>query len=289
MTDRIEYFIFKLFSYLFKITGLKFARKISALLAFVFFYIIPIRKETTIENISKAFPEYSKDKVKKIAFGSYKSFAIALIEILLIPWMTKEEVEKAVKCSNLDFILKKYNEKKGVLLISAHFGNWEYMAVSIGAQLNVPLSVVVKPQRNIYVTAWLDKMRALWGNKIVPLGISIRQIYKKLKDKNIIAMVADQRGPAEGIRVIFFGRRTSVYPGPAILALKTNAPLLYGVSVRQPDYSYQTEFFEISTENLPENDEDKIIEVNQRMFVLLESIVRKYPEQWLWQHKRWKY
>ncbi len=289
MTDRIEYLIFIFFSFLFKLIGIRSSRKISSVLAFIFFYIIPVRKDTTIENIARAFPEYSEGRVRKIAYGSYKSFAVALIEILFIPWMKREEVEKAVKCSNLDFVLKKYNEKKGILLISAHFGNWEYMAVSIGAQLKIPLYVVVKPQRNIFVTGWLDRMRTLWGNKIVPLGISIRQIYKELKDKNIIAMVADQRGPAEGIRVNFFGRRTSVYPGPAILALKTGCPILYGISVRQPDFSYRTEFYEISTDNLPADEEEKIIEVNQRMFDYLESCVRKYPEQWLWQHKRWKY
>lgn len=289
MTDKIEYFIFVLFSYLFKVTGLKTARKISTLLALIFFYIIPIRKDTTIENLSNAFPGYSKNKIKKIALGSYKSFAIALIEILYIPWMTEEEVKNAVRCSNLEFVKEKYEMGKGLLLISAHFGNWEYMAISMGAQLNVPLYVVVKPQSNAYVTKWLDNMRIMWGNKIVPLGISIRQIYKELKDKNIIAMVADQRGPAEGIRVNFFGRRTSIYPGPAILALKTNSPILYGISIRQPDYSYKTEFYEISTENLPEKDEDRVIELNQRMFDYLESYVSKYPEQWLWQHKRWKY
>lgn len=289
MSDKIEYFIFVLFSYLFRVIGLKTARKISSVLAFIFFNIIPIRKGITIENLTKAFPEYSGEKIKRIAYGSYKSFAIALIEILYIPWMTKQEVNSAVKCRNLEFVKKKYEEKKGLLLISAHFGNWEYMAVSMGAQLNIPLYVVVKPQSNIYVTTWLDNMRVMWGNKIVPLGISIRQIYKELKEKNIIAMVADQRGPAEGIRVNFFGRRTSVYPGPAILALKTGSPILYGIAVRQPDYSYETEFFEISMENLPEKDEDKVIELNQRMFDFLESFARKYPEQWLWQHKRWKY
>ncbi len=289
MSDKIEYFIFVFFSHLFKVTGLKTARRISILLAFIFFYIIPIRKETTIDNLHKAFPEYSKDKIKKIAYGSYKSLAIALIEILYIPWMTGEQAGNAVRCRNLEFVKKKYEEKKGLLLVSAHFGNWEYMAVSMGMQIGVPLYVVVKPQSNAYVTNWLDNMRIMWGNKIVPLGISIRQIYKELKEKNIIAMVADQRGPAEGIRVDFFGMKTSVYPGPAILALKTGSPILYGIAVRQPDNSYETEFYEISMDNLPDKDEEKVIALNQRMFDYLESFARKYPEQWLWQHKRWKY
>lgn len=74
-----------------------------------------------------------------------------------------------------------------------------------------------------------------------------------------------------------------------MLALKTNAPILYAISVRQPDSSYTCEFNEIKTNGLPENEEHKIIELNQRMSDFLEGYIRKYPEQWLWMHKRWKY
>jgi KDO2-lipid IV(A) lauroyltransferase len=129
----------------------------------------------------------------------------------------------------------------------------------------------------------------MWGNKAVPLGISIRQIYKELKEKNVIAMVSDQRGPSDGVRVKLMGRWASVYSGPAVLALKTKAPILYAISVRQPDYSYTCEFFEIKTVDLPDEEDDKITELNQRMTDFLESYIRKYPEQWLWMHKRWKY
>jgi Kdo2-lipid IVA lauroyltransferase/acyltransferase len=289
MTNKIEYIIFKAFSYIFKFCGLRLSRKFSSILAFVFFYFIPIRKKTTIDNLAKAFPEYSTKQINKIAYGCYKSFAISLIEILYSPWMTKEQIEKAITCSNVDFIMEKYKENNGLLLLSAHFGNWEYMALSIGAQLKLPLHVVVKPQRNPFVTNWLDVMRTKWGNKIITLGVSIRQVYKELKEKNIIAMVADQRGPSDGMRVNFFGRKATIYPGPAVLALKTHAPILYGIPVRQPDFSYKTDFYEISSADLPEDEEQKIIELNQRMFNYLESFIRKNPEQWLWMHKRWKY
>ncbi|MGA7720070.1 MAG: lysophospholipid acyltransferase family protein [Ignavibacteriaceae bacterium] len=289
MTDKIEYIIFIAFSFLFKLCGIKLSRKFSSVLALTFFYLIPIRKKTTIENLSNAFPEYSPNKIKQIAFRSYKSFAIALIEILFIPWMKREDIINSIKCSNINMVREKYNENKGMILLTAHFGNWEFMALSLGLQAGLPFSVVVKTQRNTLVSDWLNRMRSKWGNKTVPLGISIRQIYKELKDKNIVAMVADQRGPSDGVRVNFFGRKTAVYSGPAVLALKTNAPILYAISVRQPDSSYTCEFNEIKTNGLPENEEHKIIELNQRMSDFLEGYIRKYPEQWLWMHKRWKY
>jgi KDO2-lipid IV(A) lauroyltransferase len=289
MKNIFEYILFLSFSKFFQLLGLNLSRKFSFLIAALFYYLIPIRKKTVLENLHNAFPDYDERKLKSIAFGSYKSFAITLAEILYMPAMSREDIKKQVDCSNLDLIRESYEENKGVILLSAHFGNWEFMATSLPAQLNIPLSVVIKPQRNPYVTNWMNKARTRWGNEIVPLGISIRQTYQTLKDKKIVAMVADQRGPEESIKINFFGRDLTVLTGPAVLALKTGAPVLYGISVRQDDYSYKSVMAEISKENLPESNEEKIKELSQRHMSYLEGFIRKYPEQWLWMHKRWKH
>jgi KDO2-lipid IV(A) lauroyltransferase len=289
MKNIFEYILFLSFSKFFQLLGLNLSRRFSFLIAALFYYIIPIRKKTVLENLHNAFPDYEEKKLKSIAFGSYKSFAIALAEILYIPAMSREDIEKQVDCNNLELIREKYEENNGVILLSAHFGNWEFMATSLAAQLNIPISVVIKPQRNPFVTNWMNRARTKWNNEIVPLGISIRQTYQTLKDKKIVAMVADQRGPEESIKINFFGRDLTVLTGPAILALKTGAPVLYGISVRQDDYSYKTVMAEISKENLPESNEEKIKELSQRHMSYLEGFIRKYPEQWLWMHKRWKH
>ena len=289
MKNLLEYICFLFLSKLIMLWGINHSRKFSSVLAIFFFYIVPIRKFTTIENLKIAFPDLSDDKIKKIAYKSYKSFCTTLIEILHMPAMTHDEIKKQVNCKNSELIKNKYDEQKGVILLSAHFGNWEYVATSVAAQLNLPFSVVVKAQRNPYVTKWLNKMRVKWNNKIIPLGISIRQTYETLKNKNIVAMVADQRGSEEAVKVRFFGRDVSVHTGPAVLALKTGAPILYGIPVRKTDHFYETTMTEISTDDLPETYEDKIKEVSQRHMSYLETYIRKYPEQWLWMHKRWKH
>lgn len=289
MKNRLEYILFVSLSFIAGLFGLNLSRRLSIILAYIFYYIIPIRKKTTIENLSRAFPELSADQVKKLAFKSYKSFSVSIVEILMLPHFTAEEMKKLVTCINSSLISEKYNEGKGVVLLSAHFGNWEYVAASVSLQINIPFSVVVKAQRNPYVTEWLNSARTKWLNSIVPLGISIRQIFKALKEKNVVAMVADQRGPSDGIRVNFFGRPVSVYPGPAMLALKTGAPILYGINVRQPDYSYKTVMVEIPIDDIEGTDEEKVVEISQRHTSYLEQVIRQYPEQWLWMHKRWKY
>ncbi len=289
MTDRFEYIFFIGFSYLFRLFGLRLSRRFSTILAILFYYIIPIRKQTTIDNLTKAFPEYSAKQIRKISFSSYKSFAIALIEILYLPRMNEKKVKEIVKFKNTEGVLRKYNEGKGVILLAAHFGNWEYSGIAGGLVMGHPFSIIVKQQRNVLVSDWLNKMRTKWGNEVIPLGISIRQVYKALKDGKLVAMAADQRGSAEGIRVNFFGRKAAVYPGPALLSLKTGAPLFCGISIRQKDYSYITEFVEMDLNNLPESEEEKVIELSQRLTDYLEGIIREYPGQWLWMHKRWKY
>ncbi len=275
MKNIFEYILFLSFSKFFQLLGLNLSRKFSFLIAVLFYYIIPIRKKTVLENLHNAFPDYDEKKLKSIAFGSYKSFSITLSEIFYLPAMSKEDIEKQIDCSNLNLVRAKYEEDNGVILLSAHYGNWEFMATSIGAQLNIPLSVVIKPQRNPYVTNWMNKARTKWHNEIVPLGISIRQTYQTLKDKKIVAMVADQRGPEESIKINFFGRKLSVHTGPAVLSLKTGAPILYGIPVRQNDFSYKTVFTEISKENLPESKDEKIKELSQRHMSYLESYIEK--------------
>jgi Kdo2-lipid IVA lauroyltransferase/acyltransferase len=287
--NRIEYILFILLSLLCRAIGLNASRKFSAALAFFFYNFIPIRKKVVLNNLINAFPDLSEKEIKRIAYGSYKSFTLTLVEILYLPWMTKEQIISSVKFENLNLILKKEKENNGVILLSAHFGNWEYCAISGGIQTGRKFSVVVKPQRNTIVDEWMNKARTKWNNDVVPLGISIRNIVSVLHKKGIVAMVADQRGPEESIKLEFFGRKTSVHTGPAVLALKMNSPIIYGITVRQPDNSYKAVIDEISQENLPDNFDDKVKVLTDRMLKYLEEKIRQNPEQWFWMHNRWKH
>lgn len=289
MQNKLEYFLFISFSYFFKLIGLKLARKFSIVFAFVFYYLIPIRKQTVFDNLKYAFPDFDSKKIKNISFENYKSFALTFTELMHIPHISKNDLIKNVECKNLDRVKKKCEEENPIILLSAHYGNWEYAAISIGLQLNLPVNAVMKNQRNPYITEWLKRNRTKFGNEVIPMGVQIRKVYEKLKEKQIVLMAADQRGDEESIRVNLFGRSTSVFPGPATLALKTNAVLIFAIPIRQKDYTYKINFEELSLDNLPEDFEDKKIEICQRYTSYLQKIIEKNPEQWLWMHRRWKH
>ncbi len=289
MKDRFEFILCTFFSRIFCALGINRARKAASVLAFLFFYIIPIRKKVVIENLSNAFPGKSNAEIKTLAFKCYKSFAITLIEILILPILTEQDILKQLQFVDMDLVKSLYEKDKGLILLTAHFGNWELAAIALGIKLGIPLHIIVKSQRNTLVDNWMNSFRTKWTNKVIPLGISIRQTYKELINKNILAIVADQRGPEEGIRVDFFNRPSATYTGPAVLALKTGAPIVMGIVVRQPDYTYRLKFEEISSDDLPGGHEEMVKEITQRHTSLLENYVRMNPEQWFWMHKRWKY
>ncbi len=289
MKNQLEYFLFAGLSKVFCFVGLKRARKFASAIAFLFFYIIPIRKKVVIQNLQIAFPEKSQPEINSLAYKTYLNLSIVLVEILCFPNFSAADFINEVEVVNANLVNEKYKEGNGLVLLSAHFGNWELGAIALGLVVNLSFSIVAKAQRNPFVDRWMNKYRSQFSMKLVPLGISIRQIYQELKEKKIIALVGDQRGPSEGIRVNFFGKPSATYPGPAALAIKCNAPILMIVSSRRPGGKYVLEVVEIDLKNLPEKEEDKIIEVTQRHTNYLEKMIEQYPEQWLWMHKRWKY
>ena len=289
MKNRLEYIAFILCSKVFQLLGLNISRKIAGFLAVVFYYLIPIRKKTVLENLRMAFPDYSERIVRQIALKNYKSFAIVTIEILIMSKFTRDEINKVTHCDNSEVVLKKFNEKNGLIVLTAHFGNWEYFGASLSSQLNLKFYMIVKPLRNPYVDKWMNNVRTKWINEVIPMGVSVRKSYQVLKDQLVLAMAGDQRGPEEGIKINFFGKLTSVYTGPAVFSLRTGAPIIYFLAIRQLDYRYKIIVHEISRKNLPEHENEKITELSRRHILFLENYIRQYPEQWLWMHKRWKH
>lgn len=285
----LEYSLFISFSKICCLLGLNGARKLGILLGKIFYTFIPIRKKVVLNNLRIAFPDLDDYTIKKLARENYEALGITFAEILALPALTQQDLLNAFQVENIGFINEKYAEGKGLILMTAHFGNWEFAALSVGMQMPDHLVVVTKNQRNPYVNTWMNTVRAKWGNTCAPLGASIKNVFKELLEKRVVALAADQRGPKEGIRVSLFGRSSAVFPGPAALAIKTGAPLLVGFPIRQSDMNYTFRLEEIPKEGLSNNTEEAVAQLSQRHTDLLESYVRKYPGQWFWMHNRWKY
>lgn len=269
--------------------GIHLARRASLLLTLLFYYVIPIRKDVVINNLKHAFPKKSESEINEIAYGTYRNFSITLAELFCLKGMSSEKIKRLVFSNDFPVIEEAYSKGRGVVFISAHFSNWELSAMGTGLLTDIPIHIVVKPLRNPFVNKWMNDLRTRWKNEIVPMGVSIRNVYKALKDKKCVAMLGDQRGPEEGLKMKFFHRETAVFQGPASLALKTGAEMIFGIMARKKDYSYQLFFEHVALDDLPEDQDEQVKEVIRRYTDVMEGYISKYPEQWFWMHNRWRH
>lgn len=289
MKNLLEYIVFLLFVKFAQLVGVKNLHYPSKYLAFLFYNILKLRKNVVLKNLRIAFPEKSEHEIEEIAAKSYYHFSRLILEMMCYPKMSNSEVSNLLTCDNVDELKAVFNEANGLVFLTAHFGNWEIGAISLPMQMGTIMYPIIKPQRNPYVTKWLNSMRETHGNKVIPLGMSIRQIYKVLKDKKLLGVVGDQRGPKDGMRVKLFGRDTAIFSGTGELVLKTKAPLYVLFAVRVEGHLYKAFSEKINFENLPAGTSDQVREINQRYMNLLENYVKLYPEQWFWMHNIWKY
>ena len=288
--NRVEFSIWKFFTSLVHLIRFKRIPKLAKLLSFIFFYFIPIRKSVVINNLKLAFPEKSENEIRTIAFKNYLSVGITFLELMAFRKMSKKEVESLTEVSNIELVKEKVEVGKGVILLTAHIGNWELGALTMGLALDAQINVLVKKQRNRLVANWMSEIREKFTNKEVSLGVSVRELYRTLISGGVVGIVGDQRGKKEdGVIVNFFDQPTVTFQGFASLGIKNKVPIFVSLSERLPNGKYFIEIKEIKYDNLPENLPDQIKELNQRYMTILESHIRKNPEQWLWMHKIWKY
>lgn len=287
--NKIEFFLFTFFYKFFTKIGLKKTRRLAKLIGSLFYYLIPIRKKTVLKNLQTAFPDKTIKEIKNIAKKNYQNISITFCELMLIPSLSANDIKSEVWYDDLPLIQKKIDEGKGLIILTGHFGNWEMLIKSIVANAKARYNVLVKPQRNQFITEWLRKTRNVDNTKVINVGVSVKEIIKALRGGEVVLIAGDQRGPFEGHRFRFFNQPTSLYTGTASIALKTNCNVLLVAVERQPNLKYKAFVEELNFENLPDDNEQKSFVLTQRYISFLEKFIRRSPEQYFWMHKLWKY
>ncbi len=287
--NKLEFFLFKIALGLFNALGLNITRRFASIIGVIIYYLIPIRKRTTIENLQKAFPDKSVREIKKIALENYRSITITFFELMCVPSISHEEMKRQVEFVNFDLLMKKLNEGKGLIIFTGHFGNWEFIMTSLAVTINYPINIMVKPQRNSLITEWLKSTRQHFGAKVIESGVSVKGILKALINKEIVGIAGDQRGHFDNPRFDFLNQPTALYTGAAAIALRTKSNVLLTANVRQKGGKYKCYMEELDFNDLPDNDEAKLKVLTQRYISFIGKYVRQNPEQYFWMHKIWKY
>lgn len=175
------------------------------------------------------------------------------------------------------------------MVVSGHISNWELSASLISVNTGIKLYCIARPQTNNLVNTKLNSYREKYGNEVIETGANLRKIYEKMKQKEVVAFLFDQSAPPEySYFVNFFGVNVASYSGAAKMALKFDSEIIFGVVVRKDDLNYSPVFINIETGDLKGTFEEKAKELTERFNQTLENVIRSYPEQWLWFHRRFK-
>jgi KDO2-lipid IV(A) lauroyltransferase len=249
---------------------------------------LKLRRELVYRNLALTFPEKSPEEIKAIAAKVYRYLAITLLDVLRFPLIrNKEDAAALLDIVNPeDFWRVTDNGRKGVVLVSAHFSNWEMMAFASG-MLVKPVTIIVKELSNKPLDRKINELRTMRGNKIVYDDKALREGLRLLSDGGVLAILGDQSDPSGTNFGDFLGRRATMFHGAAFFALKAKAPLLVGMCRRGEDGKYKVHVHEIDTSDLTFCKED-IATLTSRYTRVIEEYIRKWPEEWFWLHNRWK-
>jgi len=291
MTAYLQYLIVKGVSFFINLAPEAWALGFGRFLGRLAYSLDREHRKVALQNLELAFgSEKPKEELRAIARGTFQNLGMNAVEFFRIPRMDFEAFRRQVAFEGLENLQKVLeHQKKGVLFLLSHFGSWELM-VLMPVLLGHPGSVIARP---IKKNRWLDRMvseiRAAAGLDVIFTEKAGRKVLRALSENRFVGILIDQRAKrSEGVWVDFFGKKASTTPSLAILAMRTGAPVIPLFMVRD-GFSRHRVLIQKPLEMVDSGDIQKDVGTNtQRINDTLESVIRQYPDQWFWVHRRWE-
>ncbi|MCX5709045.1 MAG: lysophospholipid acyltransferase family protein [Candidatus Omnitrophica bacterium] len=277
-----NYPLYKIGQFISRAVPLKTAYKIAAFFSDVHFVFADKDRAEVIANLKAMFPEKSKKELLKIRIQIFRNFAKYLVDFFRSEEVDTEYIKRKVKIDdirNIDDALKK---GKGVVILSAHIGNWELGGIVL-AYLGYPLSGVALPHKSKKVNDFFNGQREKKGMKVISFGKAARTCLKLLKENKLIALVGDKDFSKEaGVVTNFFGKPSFMPKGPAAFALKNGSAIVPVFVLRNPDDTFTIKI------NKPIDCSSNSIEgITAKCTEEIEKLIIAHPEQWYMFKKFW--
>jgi KDO2-lipid IV(A) lauroyltransferase len=253
------------------------------------FRLRPKLRKAAEVNLRLAFPEWTDAQRQDLIRKMVRNLGRMAAEFARLPKLTKENVAELVVLDGHENFLAGQARGKGVLYLTGHIGGWELSSFA-HALFGYPLHYMARPLDNKRLDALVNRYRCASGNRPIFKNESARTMLKILKDAGTIGILADQNTlPAEGVFVDFFGKSACTTTGIARVALHTDAAVVPGFAYWDESIRKYRLRFEPPVELVRTGDAERdVFENTQRCAKVIEQIIRKYPDQWVWVHARWK-
>jgi Kdo2-lipid IVA lauroyltransferase/acyltransferase len=242
-----------------------------------------------MRNLQLAFPDKSAHERRKILRGEFTSLGRQLAEVCLFPSYTRENVTKIVVYDGFENFERAEARGKGVIYLTAHLGGWELSAFAHSIQGH-PLHVVMRGMDNPFLDRFITHLRTMHGNRAVDKGNFVRGLLSAMKAGETVGILMDTNmTPPQGVFVDFFGIPACTASGLARIALRTDAAVVPGFTIWDRELRKYRLRFDPALALIRTGHEEADIVANTALFTkVIEQYVRRYPDQWLWVHRRWK-
>ena len=258
-----------------------------SLLGHAFYCFDGAHRRLAIGNLSVAFPFRNAAECRTIARGMFAHFGRLLAVLLKFGTMTPGEMLAAVEFVGEDRVVQAHAQGRGVLLFTGHFGFWEINALVHALRIQ-PMAVLARPLDNPLLHDLLETVRRSTGNSVIYRRGAIRRVLRALGSNQAVAILIDQHiASADAVYVDFFNRPAATTSAVAALALRTGAPVIPVFALPVSGGRFRM-VYEHAVEPPHAESEEAIREFTQRCTDVLEMYVRRYPDLWLWMHRRWR-
>ncbi len=247
-------------------------------------YALGVRRRVTLENLQRALGLPRAD-ARRLARRVYGHLGRGALEFLTVGRLDRERASRILEGPGLGRLQQLLAAGRGLLVISAHLGNWDLLACA-AARLGIPVNVVTRQIKRTWINRFWMGERAACGVRLLPAQGSAGAIFRALRQGEVVALVLDQHEPG-GLPVPFFGRPAATGTAAARLARATGAPVVPAFLPRE-GAGFQLEVGEVVDLAWTGDRAQDVQRATERLSAEVEVAVRRWPEQWLWLHRRWK-
>jgi KDO2-lipid IV(A) lauroyltransferase len=265
------------------------ARLLAGGLAFAVYWSFGRLRRVGVRNLELALPEFPIDERNRILRGVYIHLGWQLVEFCRMTRYTPENTHGWMRTEGLDNYLAAQARGKGVLVLTGHLGAWE-LSSFYHSLMGYPMGMVIRRLDNRRLDEFVNGIRCLHGNRVLDKGDFARGLLTAMRTGQTVGILMDTNmTPPQGVFVEFFGKPACTASGLARVALKTGAAVLPGfMAWEEAERRYVLHFGPPLVFAQTGDEETDIIAATQQCARVTETWIRRYPDQWLWIHRRWK-
>jgi KDO2-lipid IV(A) lauroyltransferase len=258
------------------------------ILGYFLYYFDAHHRRIVRRNLQLAHPEWSRDQIQSLSKRFFQHFGKTIFELVHMSFFSREYIVANVRVEGQENFIEALAKQKGVVLVSAHLGNWE-MSWHIGpCYFKQQITGVAKKLRNASLDRLIHKIRTRFGNRIIYKTGALPDMLQTLRHGETVGLLMDISRRFDGVEVKFFGRRATATPAAALLALRCKSPVIPAFCYRNGNGELMIQI-EPPVEIQRTHDLRADLQANtQAITGRVERAIRKHPEQWLWTLKRWK-